>query len=132
MTATEWRNKSNDFFVKESTPVQIERVEISINRSSPVWTYHFKNSIRQIVIEDILPSKFSYIRNIVPYQGGEVLFGELYTQLLGWAAARELVNDNTIVWNIYHDNPKITEDKKLRVMVGIPVMDSVVPSGPVG
>ncbi len=132
MTATEWRNKSNDFSDKESTPLQIEHCEFSINQSSPVWTYQLKNSIRQIVIEDILPLKFAYIRNIGPYQGGEVLFGELYTQILLWAATRELVNDNTIVWNIYHDDPKITEDKKLRVMVAIPIMDSVNPSGPVG
>jgi AraC family transcriptional regulator len=132
MTATEWRNKSKGFLGKESTPVQIEHVEFSINRSSPVWTYCFRNSIRQVVIEDILPFEFVYIRNIGPYQGGEVLFGELYTQLLQWAAARELINDNAVLWNIYHDNPKITEAKKLRVMVAIPVMDSVNPSGPVG
>lgn len=132
MTATEWRNKSDGFSVKESTPVQIERGKFSVNQSSPVWTYHFKNSIRQIVIEDIPPLKFAYIRKIGPYQGGEVLFGELYTQIFLWAAARECVDDNTIVWNIYHDNPKITENKRLKVMVAIPVMDSVNPSGHVG
>lgn len=132
MTATEWRNRFNGFLGKESTPLQIEHVKFSINRNSPVWTYHFKNSTLQIVIEDILPLEFVYIRNIGPYQGGEVLFEELYAELLQWAAIRELVNDNTILWNIYHDNPKITEDKKLRVMVAIPVMDSVNPSGPVG
>lgn len=132
MTATEWRKKSNNFSVKESPPSQIECGVFSINQSSPVWSYHFKNSIRQVFIEDILPLKFAYIRNVGPYQGGEVLFGELYTQILRWAAARGLVHANTIVWNIYHDNPKITEDKKLRVMVAIPVTDNVNPSGPVG
>ncbi|MCP4347666.1 MAG: helix-turn-helix domain-containing protein [Desulfobacterales bacterium] len=132
MTATEWRNKSSGFSVNESTPVQIERGEDSINRGSPVWTYHLKNAIRQVAIEDIRPLTFAYIRNIGPYHGGEVLFGEVYTRLLRWAAARDLVNENTIAWHIYHDDPNITEDKKLRVMVGIPVMDSVDPSGPVG
>jgi AraC family transcriptional regulator len=43
-----------------------------------------------------------------------------------------LVDENPIAWHIYHDDPKITEDKKLRIMVGIPVMDSVGPSGSVG
>lgn len=132
MTATEWRNKPGDVSVNESTPVQIERSEFSIYRGAPVWTYHFKNAIWQVAIEDIRPLTFAYIRNIGPYQSGEVLFGEVYTRLLRWAAARELVNENTIAWHIYHDNPNITEDKKLRVMVGIPVMDSVDPSGPVG
>ena len=61
---------------------------------------------------------------------GEVfLFGDVYTRLFQWAAVRELVNENTIAWHLYHDDPTITEDKKLRVMVWIPVMDSVDTAG---
>jgi AraC family transcriptional regulator len=132
MTATEWRNKSGDFYVNESKPAEIECGEFSINRGYPVWTYHFENAIRQVTIEEIRPLTFAYIRNVGPYRGGEILFGEVYTRLLQWAAAHELLNENTMPWHIYHDNPNITEKKKLRVMVGIPVMDSVNPSGPVG
>lgn len=132
MTATQWRSRSISVSVTESTPVQTARCEFAINQGSPVWTYHFKNATRQVDIKDIRPLTFAYIRNVGPYQGGEVLFGEVYTRLLRWAAAREMVNEDTIPWHIYHDNPNITEDKKLRVMVGIPVMASVDPSGPVG
>ncbi len=132
MTATQWRSNPEEFFVNKSTPSQTDCREFSIHQGSPVWTYHLKNSTRQVVIEEILPLKFAYIRNVGPYQGGEVVFGELYTRLLRWASARELVNEDTIAWHIYHDDPNITEDKKLRVMVAIPVMDSVEPSGPVG
>ena len=35
MSATEWRNKSNNFFDKESTPIQIERGQISVIKGSP-------------------------------------------------------------------------------------------------
>lgn len=132
MTATEWRNRPGSFSFNASTPVQMERSEFSIHQGVPVWTYHLNNTVRRVAIEDIRPFTFAYIRNIGPYQGGEVLFGDAYTRLLRWAAARELVNENTIAWHVYHDDPNITEDKKLRVMVGIPVMDSVEPSGPVG
>jgi len=132
MSATEWRNKSGGFSVNEPTPIQIERSDFSIDRGSPVWTYHLKNAIWRVSIEDIPPLTFAYIRNVGPYRDGEVVFGEIYTRLLRWAAARELVDENTNVWHIYHDDPDITEKKKLRVMVGIPVPDSVVPSGPVG
>lgn len=132
MTATEWRNKSGSFSVNESTPVQTEKGEFSIHRGSLVWTYQFKNAVRQVAIEEIRPLTFAYIRSIGPYHGDEILYGEVYTRLLRWAAARDLVNENTFAWHLYHDNPNITEDRKLRVMVGIPVMDSVDPSGPVG
>ena len=132
MTASELRDKSAGFSVNDSTPVQIERGEFSIHQGSSVWTYHLKNEIRQVVIEEISPLRFAYIRNIGPYHGDEILYGEVYNRLLRWAAARELVNEKTTPWYIYHDDPNITEENKLRVMVGIPVMDSVDPSGPVG
>ena len=132
MTATQWRNRSDGVSVNESPQPRIECGEFSIHRGSPVWTYHLKDSIRQVVIEDILPLKFAYIRHLGPYQGGEVLFGEVYTRLLRWAAARELINEDTVAWHIYHDDPNITDHNKLRVMVAIPIMDSVDPSGPVG
>jgi hypothetical protein len=79
VTATEWRNKSGDFYVGESKPVEIECCEFFINRGSPVWTYHFKNAIRQVAIEEIRPLKVAYIRNVGPYRGGEIIFGEVYT-----------------------------------------------------
>ncbi|WP_156360599.1 AraC family transcriptional regulator [Dethiosulfatarculus sandiegensis] len=132
MTATEWRNKSAGYSVYESTPVQIERDGFSINRGSPVWTYHLVNAIWQVAIEDIRPLTFAYLRKTGPYHDDEILYGRLYTRLLRWAAARELINEETIEWHIYHDDPNITEDKNLRVMVGIPVMNSVAPSGSVG
>lgn len=132
MTATQWRNKPGNVPVNESAPVRIERAEFSIRQGTPVWTYHLKNAVRQVVVEDIPPLTFAYIRQIGPYQGGEALLSDAYTRLLRWAAARGLVNENTIPWHIYHDNPNITEYKKLRVMVGIPATDAVEPSGPVG
>ena len=64
MTATEWRNKLDGFSIRGSTPVQIERGKFFIHQSSPVWTYHFKNSSRQIVIEDIYGDQKSY-NNVV-------------------------------------------------------------------
>ncbi len=132
LTATEWRKKSGGFSVNTSMPAQIERRDFSINHGSPVWTYHLKNAILKVAIEDIRPLTIAYIRNIGPYHGNEILNGEVYTRLLRWAAARELVNEKTGAWHIYHDDPNITEDKKLRVMVGIPVTDSVDSLGSVG
>ena len=132
MNATEWRNKSNTFFNKESTAVQIELGKISAINGSPVWTFQKEDSIRQVVIENIPPFKIAYVRNLGPYQGDETLFEKLYTQLFQWAAPRSQINDNTFTLNIYHDNPEITEKQKLRVMVAIPVIDPVNPSGSVG
>lgn len=76
--------------------------------------------------------KVAYIRNVGPYQGDETLFGKLYAQLFQWAIPHGQMNETTFTLNIYHDNPEITEMQKLRVMVAIPVIDPVNPSGSVG
>lgn len=131
-TPTEWRTKVGECFVKQPNAANFEHCDFSIIQGSPVWTYHSKNAVRQVVIEEITPFTFAYIRNIGPYHSDEVLYGEVYNRLLRWAAARGLTNENAIAWHIYHDNPYITEDRKLRVMVGIPIADLVDPSGPVG
>jgi AraC family transcriptional regulator len=132
MSATELRNNSNTFFDKESNPIQIEQGQISIIKGSPVWTFKKEGSIRQVVIENISPFKVAYIRNVGPYQGDDTLFDKLYAQLSQWAVPRGYINDDTFTLNIYHDNPEITENQKLRVMVAIPVEDSVHQSGSVG
>ncbi len=132
MSATAWRNNSNTFFDKESKPIQIEQGQISIIKGSPVWTFNKEGSIRQVVIENISPFKVAYVRNVGPYQGDDMLFDRLYTQLSQWAVPRGYINDNTTTLNIYHDNPAITEKQKLRVMVAIPVEENVYQSGSVG
>ena len=116
----------------QSKPIQIEQGQISIIKGSPVWTFNKEGSIRQVVIENISPFKVAYIRNVGPYQGDDTLFDKLYVQLSQWAVPRGYINDDTFTLNIYHDNPEITDNQKLRVMVAIPVEDTVYPSGSVG
>lgn len=97
MTATQWRTQLNSTCFSEPAPVPMERGGFFVNQSSPVWTYHLDNAVRRVVIEDIPSLTFAYIRHIGPYQGGEVLFGDVCTRFTQWAAARELINDNTII-----------------------------------
>ncbi len=132
MNATEWRNKSKSVFDKNSTPIQIESGKISIVNGSPVWTFKKKDSIQQVIVENLNPFKVAYVRNVGPYQGDDALFNDLYARLFQWAGAHGHLNDNTYTLNIYHDNPEITENSNLRVMVAIPVESDVKPYGSVG
>ena len=132
MSASLWRKRSNDLFDKNSTPVQIENGKISITQGSPMWTFQREDSIRQVVVKNVPVTKIAYIRNVGPYEGDENLFENLYQKLFKWAAPRELIDEKIFTLNIYHDNPEITENKNLRVMVAIPIPDDVKPTGPVG
>jgi AraC family transcriptional regulator len=131
MNATEWRNNFKTSFDKESKPVQIDQGKISFIKGSPVWTFNYNGLIRQVVIENINPFKVAYIRNVGPYQGDDTLFDKLYKQLSQWALPHGYLNDDTFTLNIYYDNPEITEKQNLRVMVAIPVKNSVNSSGSV-
>jgi AraC family transcriptional regulator len=132
MSATEWRNNSEAIHDKESTPIQIEPGKITILNDSTVWSYHVGDSIRNVIIEDIPQLKVAYIRNVGLYEGDEFLFRRLSDQLFHWAVLHEQINANTFTLNIYYDNPKITKAPNLRVMVAIPLLNSVKPSGSVG
>ncbi len=132
LSATEWRNKSETFFDKESIPIQIEHGQISIINDTPVWSFEKDDSVRQVVVEDIPPFKVAYIRNVGPYEGNELLFQRLSEELFQWAVPRNQIKDNTFIINIYYDNPEITKSSNLRVMVAIPLLDNIKSSGSVG
>ena len=75
----------------------------------------------------------AYIRHIGPYKGDEQLFEKLWNRLFTWAGPRGLVGgkdfDSLIV---YHDDPNVTDDSKLRTSVCISVPADTEVSGDVG
>ncbi len=74
-----------------------------------------RNSI-SVEIRDIAPMTVAYLRYIGSYAGDEALFVELFTRLYGLAEKACLVNlPETRFFSVYHDDPDITEEKKLRV-----------------
>ena len=132
MNATAWRNQAESLFDEKSQPLQIEQGKITFPKGSPAWTFQNEGSIRQVVIENITPLKIAYVRNVGPYQGDDTLFDKLYAQLFQWAVPRGYVSEETYILNLYHDNPVITDNKKLRVMAAIPVHEDACPSEFIG
>jgi len=74
----------------------------------------------------------AYLRHIGPYQGDGALFGRLFGQLFGWAGPRGLLGPQTEVMSIYHDDPGVTDDDKLRLTVGITVAPDAEVEAPIG
>jgi len=75
----------------------------------------------------------AYIRHIGPYAGDSNLFGELFNKLYKWAGPRDLVNPpNTKTMSIYYDDPKITDESKLRMDVCLTIPEDTEVSGEIG
>lgn len=86
-----------------------------------------------IEVKDLQEMNVAYVRHIGPYKGDEALFNNLFEKLFSWAGARNLCNfPETKVLSIYHDNPEITEESKLRTSVCITVPEGTKVDGEIG
>ena len=74
----------------------------------------------------------AYVRHVGPYAGDEALFGRLFGRLCQWAGPRGLLGPTARFLTIYHDNPEITDEDKLRISVSVTVPEGTRPEGDVG
>jgi len=85
-----------------------------------------------ITLEQIPDLHVAYVRHTGRYQGLADVFTDLFDRLMTWAQPRGLVQPDSLILSVYHDNPSITEDDKLRVSACITVPPGTETSGDVG
>lgn len=74
-----------------------------------------------------------YVRHTGPYKGDATLFQKLHEKLNKWGGARGLINfPETKSLTIYHDNPELTDDNKLRISVCLSAPDDTKVDGDIG
>jgi AraC family transcriptional regulator len=62
------------------------------------------------------------VRHVGPYKGDAALFERLFAQLFAWAGPRGLLASPELkVMAVYHDDPDVTDESKLRTSVCISV-----------
>lgn len=84
-------------------------------------------------IRDMSAMSLAYVRHVGPYGGDVALYERLWNELSRWAMPRGLFNPpQTQVITVYHDDPEITPEDKLRISFGITVPDKTPVSGTVG
>jgi len=118
---------SNEGKAPESSKVYVEYRE-NKNR----WRFSMDTQQQTVEVKDFPEMTMAYVRHIGPYKGNAALFETLYGKLCGWAGPRNLIGRNTRFINIYHDNPEITDEEKLRVSVCLEIDRSVEVSGEIG
>jgi len=85
-----------------------------------------------VTVEEIPALNVAYVRHTGRYQGLAEVFADLFTRLMTWAQPRGLVGPDSQILSVYHDNPSITEDDRLRVSACITVPTGTETSGDVG
>jgi AraC family transcriptional regulator len=75
----------------------------------------------------------AYVRHIGPYAGDGALFQRLFEKLARWAGPRGLfANPDTKVLTVYHDDPQLTDEEKLRTSACITIPAEMAVDGDIG
>ena len=84
----------------------------------------------EVEIQDLSSMHVAYVRHVGPYAGDAQLFERLWQKLCNWAGPRGLIQPPTTkMLSIYHDDPNVTDEDKLRVSVCLTVPDDTAVDG---
>jgi AraC family transcriptional regulator len=87
----------------------------------------------EVEVKELPELHVAYIRHVGPYQGDAALFEGLWGRMMRWAGPRGLVNPpETRCLCLYHDDPEITDQEKLRVSVCVSVPEGTEVEGEIG
>ena len=75
----------------------------------------------------------AYVRHIGPYAGDTALFQNLFGKLMRWAGPRGLMsNPETLTLTVYHDDPNVTDEDKLRTSACVTIPAEMTVDGEIG
>jgi AraC family transcriptional regulator len=148
MSATEWRLKEYQKKSKNrDTNSKNGKMKSNIRKDGIISSIYINDtSINQgrrskminkqtlnVEVKEVSEMHVAYVRHIGPYKGDTALFARLFTKLFKWAGARDLLHfPETKVITVYHDNPDVTDESKLRTSVCITVPEDTKVEGEVG
>lgn len=148
MNASDWRSGGHLQYSKNSEAVSKDRqpasnirkdfdVSLYYNQDihNQLWRVRMKNKEIQtnVEVKDMPELHIAYIRHIGPYKGDQELFGRLFNKLMAWAGPRSLLHfPETKVMTMYHDNPDITDESRLRTDACITVPEDTQVEGEIG
>ncbi|NLF41136.1 MAG: AraC family transcriptional regulator [Bacteroidales bacterium] len=88
---------------------------------------------KSVGIQEFPKMTVAYIRHIGAYKGNSGLFESIWNRLFAWAGPRGLIGgENFKSLVVYHDDPDVTEDDKLRISICITVPPDTKVDGEVG
>jgi len=148
MSASDWRSGGNAHYGKNGkTESKDSQLSGNIRQDFDVYPYYTQGTVKQIwrvalknkeikaevEVKDMPELHVVYVRHIGPYKGDQELFGRLFGQLMAWAGPRGLLQfPKTKVLAVYHDNPDITDESRLRTDACITVPEDTQVEGEIG
>ncbi len=148
MSASDWRSHGHIQYSKNGETVSKESQSVgNIRQDFDVYPYYTQGTMKQmwriemknkeirtnVEVKDMPELHVVYVRHIGPYKGDQELFARLFNKLMAWAGPRGLLRfPETKVLAVYHDNPDITAEDKLRTDACITVPEDTQVEGEIG
>lgn len=113
---------------------QIHPFYLDPETNNQVWRIKMENfKDAHIEVKEMPEMYVAYLRHTGPYKGDGALFEELFNRLLKWAGPRNLLRfPQTKLLSVYHDDPEITDNDKLRLSVCLTVDEDTPVDGEIG
>jgi len=118
---------SNRVIAPHQENVYVEYLENTIR-----WRFSMDNQQQIVEVKELPEMTVAYVRHMGPYKGDPALFDRLFGRLCSWAGPRNLIGADAKFIVVYHDNPDITAEEKLRISVSLVVPPSTEVSGETG
>lgn len=126
-------NSKNDQIHSKTDQADERAYMYFCSRSNTIkWRTKMKLN-KSVEVKKLPDMTLAYIRHTGPYQGNDKLFESLWNKLFGWAGPRGLIGGpdfRSLV--IYHDDPNVTIEDKLRMSVCITVPADTKVDGEIG
>lgn len=148
MSPTQWRASGYERHERQSRDPQadpsaralaasgrfgIRGTRLSVETGRTIWDVATATLGQVAVhIEQLPHIEVAYVRYTGRYQGLAGVFSELFRRLMTWAEPRGFVGPGTALYSLYHDDPSLTDDDRLRVTVCVPVPADTPADGDIG
>jgi len=118
----------------EALPVSESDRNIFFDDKSLSWQFEIKGKTRvRVQIQDRDDTPILYLRYIGASLGNHERFEYAYESLMQWASAKGLQDCAAKkIYAVYHDNPLITEESRLRISAGFEAPSTSEASGNIG
>ena len=138
VSPSQWRAKSNrgqvqsnmGQFNSKTGKESLSRLPYTESINS-IGRYNMDISKVRVEVKEREEVTVAYVRHMGPYAGDANLFAALYGQLCQWAGPRGFLEGEPEFLSIYHDNPEITEEEKLRISICLTVPEGTEAEGSV-
>lgn len=147
MSPTDWRKnaKSKNCQINSNFQQKLSNVRQALEESScyiysdiynQKWSVKMKNENQltaNVSVKEMSEMTVAYVRFIGPYAGNAELFKGMFEKIFKWAGSRGLINfPETKCLCIYHDDPNVTDEEKLRTSVCLTVPEDTEVGGEIG